>query len=152
MSITTPEGFVAAGLASGIKASGALDLALLATDDGRAVPTAATFTTNLAAAAPVQVSRDHLAASRRRAAAVVVVSSGNANAATGARGRADAAADVRAGRLRDSAWPAEQILVCSTGLIGIPLPMEPIEAGIPPLVAARSGRPRSRPPTPPRAS
>ena len=51
MSITTPEGFVAAGLASGIKASGALDLALVATDDGAAVPTAATFTSNLAAAA-----------------------------------------------------------------------------------------------------
>ena len=89
MSITTPKGFVAAGLASGIKASGALDLALLATDDGVAVPTAATFTTNLAAAAPVQVSRDHLAAAGGRSAAVVV-SSGNANAATGRPGRANA--------------------------------------------------------------
>ena len=68
MSITTPRGFVAAGLAAGIKASGALDLALVATDDGAAVPTAATFTTNLAAAAPVQVSRSHLAATGGRAA------------------------------------------------------------------------------------
>ena len=97
MSITTPKGFVASGVASGIKASGALDLALVATDDGAPVPTAATFTTNLAAAAPVQVSRDHLRANGGRAAAVLV-SSGNANAATGAQGRADAAADVRAGR------------------------------------------------------
>ncbi len=105
MSITTPEGFVAAGLASGIKAVGALDLALLATDDGRAVPTAATFTSNLAAAAPVQVSRDHLASTGGRAVPAVVVSSGNANAATGDRGRADAAAHVRAGGRRGSAWP-----------------------------------------------
>ena len=55
------------------------------------MPAAATFTSNLAAAAPVQVSRGHLAATGGRAAAVLV-SSGNANAATGDRGRADAAA------------------------------------------------------------
>ena len=89
MSITAPAGFTAAGLASGIKASGALDLALVATSDGVAVPTAATFTSNLAAAAPVQVSRDHLRTNGGRAAGIVV-SSGNANAATGAQGRADA--------------------------------------------------------------
>ncbi len=137
MSITTPKGFVASGLASGIKASGALDLALLATDDGIGVPTAATFTANLAAAAPVRVSRDHLAKSGQRASAVLV-SSGNANAATGARGRSDAEqmCSLAAAGLGVA---AEQILVCSTGLIGIPLPMEPIEAGIPVLVAARSG-------------
>ncbi len=137
MSITTPRGFVASGLASGIKVSGAMDLALLATDDGTAVPTAATFTTNLAAAAPVQVSRGHLAANGHRASGVIV-SSGNANAATGDRGRADA---ERMCSLVASGLgvPAEQVLVCSTGLIGIPLPMEPIESGIPRLVAARTG-------------
>jgi glutamate N-acetyltransferase/amino-acid N-acetyltransferase len=137
MSITTPKGFVASGLASGIKASGAMDLALLATDDGGHVPTAATFTTNRAAAPPVQVSRDHLAATGGSTSAVLI-SSGNANAATGADGRADAermCALVASGL--DVA--AERILVCSTGLIGIPLPMAPIEAGIPRLVAARSG-------------
>jgi glutamate N-acetyltransferase / amino-acid N-acetyltransferase len=128
---------VASGLASGIKVSGALDLALLATDDGAAVPTAGTFTSNLAAAAPVQVSREHLAASGGWASAVVV-SSGNANAATGGRGRADAEemCGLAAGGL---GVPAEQVLVCSTGLIGIPLPMEPIAKGIPKLVASRSG-------------
>jgi glutamate N-acetyltransferase / amino-acid N-acetyltransferase len=135
VSITTPKGFVAAGLAAGIKASGALDLALVASDDGVAIPTAATFTSNRAAAAPVQVSRSHLAASGGRAAAVVV-SSGNANAATGDQGRADAAAmcELTAEAL---GVPTEQVLVCSTGLIGIPLPMGPIRAGIPRLVAAR---------------
>jgi glutamate N-acetyltransferase/amino-acid N-acetyltransferase len=139
VSITTPKGFVASGLAAGIKSSGALDLALVATEDGVAVPTAATFTSNLAAAAPVQVSRAHLAANGGRAAAVLV-SSGNANAATGDRGRADAAemcASVAAGL----GVPADQVLVCSTGLIGIPLPMDPIRAGIPRLVASRAGGP-----------
>lgn len=136
MSITSPEGFAAAGLASGIKASGALDLALVTTSDGKAVPTAATFTSNLAAAAPVQVSRDHLRSSGGRIAGVVV-NSGNANAATGARGRADA---LRMCELTASGLgvPVEQVLVCSTGLIGIPLPMDRIEEGIPGLVSARS--------------
>ena len=138
MSITTPAGFVAAGLACGIKASGALDLALLATEDGRPVPTAATFTRNLACAAPVQVSRAHLAANGGRAAAVLV-SSGNANAATGDRGRADAATMCRL-TAEGLGVAAEEVLVCSTGLIGIPLPMGPIEAGIP----AAGGRPGRR--------
>ncbi|HLH28520.1 MAG TPA: bifunctional ornithine acetyltransferase/N-acetylglutamate synthase, partial [Acidimicrobiales bacterium] len=136
MSVTAPGGFVAAGVAAGIKPSGELDLALVATDDGRPVPTAATFTTNRAAAAPVQVSRDHLSASGGRASAVVV-SSGNANAATGARGRADAErmCELTADSLGSD--PSD-VLVCSTGLIGRPLPMELVEAGIPQLVAARS--------------
>jgi glutamate N-acetyltransferase / amino-acid N-acetyltransferase len=136
MSITSPGGFVASGFASGIKASGALDLALLATDDGSAVPTAATFTSNLAAAAPVQISRAHLKASGGYSSGVVV-SSGNANAATGARGRADA---EQMCALVGAALgvTADRILVCSTGLIGIPLPMGAIEAGIPSLVEARS--------------
>jgi glutamate N-acetyltransferase/amino-acid N-acetyltransferase len=141
MSITTPTGFVAAGLASGIKASGALDLALLATEDGTAVPTAATFTTNLAAAAPVQVSRDHLSSSGGRAAGVIV-SSGNANAATGAQGKENAARMCEL-VAADLGVPSDEVLVCSTGLISFQLPMEPIEAGIPNLVAARSGSAQS---------
>ncbi len=139
MSITAPRGFVAAGHAAGIKTSGALDLALVATDDGRPVPAAATFTTNLAAAAPVQVSRAHLTASGGLASGVVV-SSGNANAATGDRGREDA--ERMCALVADGLGAStDQILVCSTGLIGIPLPMGPIEAGLPELVAARSSDP-----------
>jgi glutamate N-acetyltransferase/amino-acid N-acetyltransferase len=113
----------------------------LATDDGVAVPTAATFTTNLAAAAPVQVSRANLATSGGRAAGVVV-SSGNANAATGAQGREDASrmCELVAAGLEA---PAHHVLVCSTGLIGVPLPMDPITSGIPALVASRSGTDRS---------
>lgn len=136
MSITAPEGFVAAGLACGIKASGAPDLALVASTSGP-VPAAGVFTANLAAAAPVQVCRDHLAVTAGRAGAVVL-SSGNANAATGAPGKADA---LRMCTLVGDGLGvrAAEVLVCQTGLIGIPLPMAPIETGIPALVEARAG-------------
>jgi glutamate N-acetyltransferase/amino-acid N-acetyltransferase len=136
MAVTAPAGFVAAGSHCGIKSDRVPDLALVATADGRPVTAAAVFTSNLAVAAPVQVSRSHLRATGGRAAAVVL-NSGNANAATGEAGRDDAermCTLVAAGL----GCPPEEILVCSTGLIGIPLPMAPLEAGIPVLVAARS--------------
>ena len=69
MSVTSPAGFRAGGVACGIKESGAPDLALVATADGQPVPAAAVFTTNLAPAAPVEVSRAHLRASGGQAAA-----------------------------------------------------------------------------------
>jgi glutamate N-acetyltransferase/amino-acid N-acetyltransferase len=109
---------------------------LVATADGRPVTAAAVFTANLATAAPVQVSRRHLEATGGQSAAVVL-NSGNANAATGESGRDDAermCTLVAAGLGCEST----EVLVCSTGLIGIPLPMAVIEAGIPGLVAARS--------------
>ena len=134
MTVTAPRGFRAAGTACGIKASGELDLALVAADGQEAVPAAGVFTSNLAAAAPVQVSRAHLAASSGRAAAVVL-SSGNANAATGAAGRADAAR-MCALVAKDLGVAPEEVLVCQTGLIGIPLPMERLEYGITPAVGA----------------
>jgi glutamate N-acetyltransferase/amino-acid N-acetyltransferase len=138
VSVTAPKGFVASGLACGIKASGAPDLALVASMAG-AVPAAGVFTANLAAAPPVQVSRSHLASSAGRAAAVVL-SSGNANAATGGPGVAGAermCALVGKGL----GVSATEVLVCQTGLIGIPLPMEPVESGIPVLVEARLAGP-----------
>ena len=132
MSVTAVEGFEAGGLASGIKPSGAPDLAMVATVDRAPVVAAGVFTTNLVAAAPVQVSRLHLEDAR---AAAVVLNSGNANAATGVVGRADA--------LRMCTLTAESIgcaptdvLVCQTGLIGIPMPMAPVEEGIPKLAAS----------------
>lgn len=133
MSVTGPAGFLAGGVACGIKASGDPDLAVVATASGRAVPAAGVFTANKATAAPVQVSRSHLAASGGRAAAVVL-SSGNANAATGAAGRADAErmCALTAAGLTCS---TEEVLVCSTGLIGIPLPMDRLEEGIPTATA-----------------
>jgi len=129
VSVTAAKGFAAGGLACGIKESGAPDLALVATDDHRPVPAAAVFTSNLAQAAPVQVSRAHLADAR---AAAVVLSSGNANAATGEPGRRDARRMCElAGVGLETA--AADVLVCSTGLIGIPMPMHALEAGIPKL-------------------
>jgi glutamate N-acetyltransferase/amino-acid N-acetyltransferase len=136
VSVTGPAGFAAAGVAAGIKASGELDLALVCTDDGVAVPAAAVFTTNRAAAAPVQVSRAHLEESGGRAAAVVL-SSGNANAATGKRGVEDATVMCEA-VARDLGVDASRVLVCQTGLIGVPLPMEHVRAGLGSLAAARA--------------
>ena len=129
-------GFVASGVACGIKESGAADLALFATADGRPVPAAAVFTSNLAPAAPVQVSRAHLAATGGYASAEVV-NSGNANAATGRTGyeQAERTCALVAEGL---GCRAEEVLVCSTGLIGIPLPFDALQAGISPLLAARS--------------
>ena len=132
MSVTAPAGFEAAGIACGVKEGGVPDLALVATADRRPVTAAGVFTTNLATAAPVQISREHL---RDGKAAAVILNSGNANAATGEQGRRDARrmCEVTA---RELGCAAEDVLVCSTGLIGVPLRMEPIEAGIPKVVAA----------------
>jgi len=135
MSVTAPHGFVAAGVHAGIKASGDLDLALVATADGAPVTAAAVFTQNLACAAPVQLSRAHLASTGGRAAAVVL-NSGNANAATGEAGLAVAAemcALVAAGLGCDP----DEVLVCSTGLIGIPMDPGPFRSGVPAAVAGR---------------
>ena len=131
MSVTAASGFVAGGLACGIKASGAPDLAVVATEDRSPAVAAGVFTSNLAQAAPVQVSAAHLAGGR---AAAVVLNSGNANAATGDAGRADARR-MCALTAEGLGVAAEDVLVCSTGLIGIPLPMAPIESGIPKLCA-----------------
>ncbi len=132
--VTAPDGFVAAGVACGIKASGAPDLSLVATDDGRPVVAAAVFTTNKATAGPVNVTRAHLAATSGRAAAVVL-NSGCANAATGATGDADAERMCELVAAHLECRPAE-VLVCSTGLIGYYLPMDAVEKGIPALAAA----------------
>jgi len=134
--VTAPAGFVAAGVTAGIKASGDPDLALVATADGRPVTAAAVFTRNLVCAAPVQVSRDHLAATGGRAAAVVL-NSGNANAATGDPGRA-VAEDTCALVAAAIGCTADEVLVCSTGLIGIPIAFEPFERGVPAAVTALS--------------
>ncbi|HKE76617.1 MAG TPA: bifunctional glutamate N-acetyltransferase/amino-acid acetyltransferase ArgJ [Acidimicrobiales bacterium] len=137
MSVTSVPGFVAAGVACGIKDSGDPDLALVATADGAPVPAAGVFTRNLVVAAPVVVSRRHLAATGGRAAAVVL-SSGNANAATGEQGEADAETMCALAAAGVGCAPGE-VLVCSTGLIGYPLPMDALAAGIPAAAAARGG-------------
>lgn len=137
MSVTAARGFVASGIHCGIKASGDPDLSLVATADGRPVPTAGVFTPNLMTAAPVLTSREHLRASGGRAAAVIL-NSGNANAATGERGLDDARR-MCTGTASALGCSADHVLVCSTGLIGFYLPTDVILAGIPKLVAACDG-------------
>ncbi|HEX6218694.1 MAG TPA: bifunctional glutamate N-acetyltransferase/amino-acid acetyltransferase ArgJ [Sphingomicrobium sp.] len=131
MSVTAAEGFVAAGLHAGIKNGGRRDISLLATDDGRPVPTAAVFTRNRFRAPPVEASAERLIASGGHAAGVVV-NSGNANAGTGARGRNDAEAMCNAAALA-AGCDGQDMLVCSTGLIGFRLPMRKILTAIPRL-------------------
>ena len=130
MSVTAAEGFVAAGCHAGIKRR-KFDMALLATEDLRPVPCAAVFTQNKFAAPPVELDRATLAANGGKAAAVIV-NSGNANAGTGQPGYKNAqlmaAATGEALQIANS-----HVLVCSTGIIGTPLPMDPILGGIPRL-------------------
>jgi glutamate N-acetyltransferase/amino-acid N-acetyltransferase len=131
--VTAPAGFRSAAVHCGIKkTAGALDLAIIAADTDAAA--AGIFTTNLAQAAPVVLARQHLERSAGRARAVVV-NSGCANACTGDQGMADAirmAADAAA-PLR---CPAERVLVASTGVIGVALPMDRVSGGIAAAAAA----------------
>jgi glutamate N-acetyltransferase/amino-acid N-acetyltransferase len=124
--VTSPRGFTAGAVYAGIKTygEGKLDLAVLAAD--RPCNVAATFTRNRLHSASVDINREHLANRRARA---VVVNAGVANSSTGQRGLDDAR--------QMTAWVAERlglapddVLVCSTGVIGHFLPMEKIEAGV----------------------
>jgi len=129
--VTAPRGFRAAGVRAGIKPSSTReDVALVAAD--RRCSAAAVFTTNRVQAAPIAVDREHLADGMAQA---VVLNSGNANACTGAAGREDAArmCAVAAAALGIA---AADVLVCSTGVIGVPLPMDVVASGI---VAAAAG-------------
>jgi len=130
MSVTAAEGFVAAGCHAGIKRR-KFDMAMIATDDGRPVPCAAVFTQNKFAAPPVELDRATLAANGGQASAVVV-NSGNANAGTGAAGYKNA--QLMAAATGEALQVANShVLVCSTGIIGTPLPMDPILAATPKL-------------------
>lgn len=122
--VTAARGFRAAAVEAGIKA-GRTDLALLVSD--RPCVASGVFTANLAKAAPVLVSAEHLKQGRARA---VVVNAGCANAATGAQGLADARATV-ALVASGLGCPLTEVLVCSTGVIGVNLPMDKMRAAIP---------------------
>ena len=121
--IQAPQGYLASAVAAGIKKEGRLDVGLLYSV--RPSIAAARFTTNTVKAAPVRLSQKHLEESGGEIRAIIV-NSGNANACTGEDGMAVAKsmADL-AGRIL--AVRSEQVLVCSTGVIGVPLPFERIE-------------------------
>src|SRR4051794_20253149 len=125
VSVTAPAGFRAAGVAAGLKSSGAPDVAVVV-NDGPDDAAAAVFTTNRFPAAPVLWSRQVLAGHRLRA---VVLNSGGANACTGADGFADthATAEHVAAEL---GLGAIDVAVASTGLIGVRLPMDELTAGV----------------------
>jgi glutamate N-acetyltransferase / amino-acid N-acetyltransferase len=121
-----PRGFRAAGVACGIKDSGALDLGLLVSDAPHTT-SAARFTRSGTQAAPVLLNREHVTLSEIRG---IVVNSGNANAATGEPGLDDAAAMQHDAARVSGLHGTEAMAVASTGVIGVPLPMEAVRAGI----------------------
>ena len=125
--VATAKGFRAAGISAGIKPTRKLDLALVVSD--APATAAAMFTLNKVQAAPVLVSKEHLAKSGGVVRALVV-NSGCANACTGDIGMADARtmADETAKLV---GCPTEQVLVASTGVIGVNLPMDTLKSGIP---------------------
>ncbi|MBT2213978.1 bifunctional glutamate N-acetyltransferase/amino-acid acetyltransferase ArgJ [Actinomadura sp. NEAU-AAG7] len=125
MSVTAPQGFRAAGVVAGLKANGGRDVALVV-NDGPSRAAAGVFTRNRVRAAPVEWTEQVLKGGRLRA---VVLNSGGANACTGAPGFQDthATAEAVAEALEDSAG---EVAVCSTGLIGVRLPMEVLLPGV----------------------
>jgi len=132
--VTSPQGFLAGAVKAGIKkGQGKLDLAILCSE--KPCVAAGVFTTNAIKAAPVILSQEHLKAGKAQA---VVVNSGCANACTGDSGMADAVdmASSAAGKLGLS---TEDVLVASTGVIGVPLPMERVRAGIRKVALTREG-------------
>ncbi|BBY15707.1 bifunctional glutamate N-acetyltransferase/amino-acid acetyltransferase ArgJ [Mycolicibacterium litorale] len=137
--VTAPAGFRAAGIAAGIKASGALDLALVL-NEGPDHTAAGVFTRNQVQAAPVLWSRQVLTTGRLRA---VVLNSGGANACTGPLGFQDTHATAEAVAAALSDWGSEtgaiEVAVCSTGLIGDRLPMDRVLGGVTEVVQEMAG-------------
>jgi glutamate N-acetyltransferase / amino-acid N-acetyltransferase len=132
MSVTAASGFAASGVHAGIRRSGP-DLAIVRST-APAVG-AAVWTTNRVLAAPVLVSKDHLARAEPQA---VVINAGIANAATGAAGLADAERTAAEAAARLGLAP-EEVVVLSTGVIGVPLPMDRVTAGVHEAVASLDG-------------
>jgi glutamate N-acetyltransferase / amino-acid N-acetyltransferase len=132
-----PRGFSFSAVACGLKKFG-LDLGLLATDAPASA--ACLFTTNLVQAAPVTVSRENLKKSRRKIHGIVV-NSGNANCATGPEGLSAASATTRQAARLFGCPNSSQVLVCSTGVIGVPLRIEEILRALPGLVRSRAATP-----------
>jgi len=130
--ITAPQGFQAAGITAGLKPSGNPDLSLLLAPAGAAC--AGTFTTSLLRAGCVDLCAQRLQASGGQARAVLT-NSGHANACTGERGLADSLVATAALAARLGLTP-DAVLICSTGVIGVPIPMDTLQAGLDPLVAA----------------
>jgi glutamate N-acetyltransferase / amino-acid N-acetyltransferase len=134
-----PRGFSFSSAACGLKKSG-LDLGLLVSETPAVA--AAMFTTNRVQAAPVRLSQMHLRQSRAKMRAVVV-NSGNANCCTGSDGYSVSEATSRKVARELAALDPSQVLVCSTGVIGLPMLVEKILKAVPALVRTRTGEPEA---------
>jgi glutamate N-acetyltransferase / amino-acid N-acetyltransferase len=137
--VTAPEGFRATGITAGIKASGALDMALVF-NEGPDYGAAGVFTRNQVKAAPVLWTQQVLTTGRLRA---VILNSGGANACTGPGGFQDSHATAEAVAAALSDWGTDtgaiEIAVCSTGLIGDRLPMDKVFSGVTEIVHEMAG-------------
>jgi glutamate N-acetyltransferase / amino-acid N-acetyltransferase len=137
--VTAPAGFRAAGIAAGIKESGAQDLALVF-NEGPDYAAAGVFTRNQVKAAPVLWTQQVLTTGQLRA---VILNSGGANACTGPAGFQDTHATAEAVAAALSDWGTEtgaiEVAVCSTGLIGDRLPMDRVLAGVREIVHEMAG-------------
>jgi glutamate N-acetyltransferase/amino-acid N-acetyltransferase len=131
--ITSPKGFLAGAVEASIRGPGKLDLGILCSE--KPCVAAGVFTTNSIKSAPVMLSKKHL---RDGKAQAVVVNSGCANACTGDAGMADAMemSSLAAGKLGLS---IKDVLVASTGVIGVPLPMDKISAGVRRILPTKDG-------------
>ena len=134
-----PKGFRFAATACGLKKTGALDLALISSD--APASDAAVFTQNLVVAAPVVLSKRNLAASKGRMRAVVV-NAGNANCSTGGPGEA-ASHRTNQEAARRMGFEPQELFVCSTGVIGVQLPVEKVLRALPTLARNRRASARS---------
>ena len=130
--VTAPQGFTAAGWAAGLKPSGKPDLALLLAPEGAVCGGA--FTRSVVRAACVDLCAQRLEASGGRIRAVLI-NSGQANACTGDRGMIDSQR-VTAAAVDRLGLDEESVVICSTGVIGVPIPMPTLLAGLDPLVGA----------------
>jgi len=134
-----PEGFRAGGVACGIQGYGSTDLGAVVCESEN-LASAILLTANAAAAAPIRVCRENLSQESIRA---VIVNSGNANAATGEQGILDALA-MRDALASGLGLEPDSVAVAETGVIGVPLKMDTVLAGIPELVADLEGEKGNR--------
>ena len=131
--VTSPQGFLAGAVKASIKSQEKLDLAILCFE--KPCVAAGVFTTNAIKAAPVILSQKHL---KNRSAQAIVVNSGYANACTGDSGMADAVEMARS-VAEKLGLSVEDVLVASTGVIGVPLPMDRVRAGIRKVALTKEG-------------
>ena len=130
--VTAPKGFMASGRACGIKKDGSYDIALVCADDTAIA--SGVFTTNAVKGHSLQMTMEHIKDGRAKA---VIINSGNANACVGEKGKADAAEVAnQAAKLLNCR--SEDILFNSTGVIGVPLDMDAVRAGIKDVIASKS--------------